>query len=174
MCALRAYINLNLKLIISFRVLTINSLNRKRGNLLSSLRLKLLQVRLFTGQACALLEIFGWIKARLEICQVLRLQDLNVLELQCVMLANHYQNIQSRFRLLKVCLCVKLESSNCRKLLINFYKARSIKNQSQSIKARADCFSTEFSNSAQAHMTCRFLCFALSIKGKTLAMFIGR
>ena len=38
----------------------------------------------------------------------------NVLELQCVMLANHDQNIQSRFRLLKVCFCVKLESSYCR------------------------------------------------------------
>ena len=174
MCALRAYINLNHKLIISFRVPTINSLNRKRGNLLSSLRLKLLQVRLFTGQACALPEIFRWIKARLEICQVLRLQDLNVLKLQCVMLANHYQNIQSRFRLLKVCLCVKLESSNCRKLLINFYKAQSIKNQSRLIKACADCFSTEFSNSTQAHMTCRVLCFALSIKRKTLATFLGR
>ena len=35
----------------------------------------------------------------------------NVLELQCVMLANHDQNVESRLRLLKVCFCVKLESS---------------------------------------------------------------
>ena len=32
----------------------------------------------------------------------------------CNVLANHDQNLESRFRLLKVCLCVKLESSNCR------------------------------------------------------------
>ena len=31
----------------------------------------------------------------------------------CNMLANHDQNLEFRFRLLKVCLCVKLESSNC-------------------------------------------------------------
>ena len=37
--------------------------------------------------------------------------ETNVLELQNVMLTNHDQNIQSRFRLLKVCFCVKLESS---------------------------------------------------------------
>ena len=29
-------------------------------------------------------------------------------------LANHDQNLESRFSLLKVCLCVKLESSDCR------------------------------------------------------------
>ena len=32
----------------------------------------------------------------------------------CIMLANHDQNIESRFRLLKVCLFVKLELSDCR------------------------------------------------------------
>ena len=32
----------------------------------------------------------------------------------CNVLANHDQNLESRFRLLKVCLCVKLESSDCR------------------------------------------------------------
>ena len=104
-------------------------------------------------------------------CQVLRLQDLNVLELQCVMLTNHNQNIQSRFKLLKVWLCVKLESSNCRKLLFNFCKARSIENQTRLIEARAYWLFCKFSNSAQAHMTCRVLCFASTIKGKTLAMF---
>ena len=60
----------------------------------------------------------------------------------------------------------KLESSNCRKLLFTFCKSRSI-------EASAECFSAEFSNSAQAHMTCRVLCFALSVKGKALAMFSG-
>ena len=32
----------------------------------------------------------------------------------CNVLANCDQNLESRFRLLKVCLCVKLESSDCR------------------------------------------------------------
>ena len=32
----------------------------------------------------------------------------------CNVLANHDQNIESRFRLLKVCLFVKLELSDCR------------------------------------------------------------
>ena len=107
----------------------------------------------------------------LRLCQVLRLQDLNVLELQCVILANHDQNLESRFRLLKVCLCVKLESSNCRKLLFNFCKARSIENQTRSTETCANCFFCSISNSAQAHMTCRVLYFALSIKGKTLSTF---
>ena len=32
----------------------------------------------------------------------------------CIVLANHDQNLEYKFRLLKVCLCVKLESSDCR------------------------------------------------------------
>ena len=32
----------------------------------------------------------------------------------CNVLANHDQNLKSRFRLLKMCLCVKLESNDCR------------------------------------------------------------
>ena len=34
--------------------------------------------------------------------------------LMCNGLANHDQNLESRFRLHKVCLCVKLELSDCR------------------------------------------------------------
>ena len=68
-----------------------------------------------------MLSIQYWV--HIHTCQVLRLQDLNVLKLQCVMFANNDQNILSRFRLLKVWLCIKLESSNCRKLLFNFCKA---------------------------------------------------
>ena len=41
----------------------------------------------------------------------------NVLELQCVMLENHDQNIQSIFRLLEACFGVKLESSVLQDLL---------------------------------------------------------
>ena len=40
------------------------------------------------------------------------------------------------------------------------------------VEACADYFSAEFSNSAQACLTCRVLCFVLSIKGKTLATFL--
>ena len=69
-----------------------------------------------------------------------------------------------------VLVCV-LESSNCRKLLFNFCKALSIENLTRSIKTRADFYFCRIFNSAQAHMTCRVLCFALSIKGKTLATF---
>ena len=32
----------------------------------------------------------------------------------CNVLANHDQNLESRFRLLIMCLCVKLELSDCR------------------------------------------------------------
>ena len=108
---------------------------------------------------CRKIKLEGKENLFLYICQVLRLSDLNVLELQCVMLTNHEQNIQSRFRLLKVWLCEKLESSNCRKLLFNFCKARSI-------ETRADCFFCRFFNLAQAHITCRVLCFASSKKKK--------
>ena len=39
------------------------------------------------------------------------------------------------------------------------------------IETQAECFSAEFFNSAQAHLTCRVLRFVLSIKEKTLATF---
>ena len=102
-------------------------------------------------------------------CQVLRNLELMYQNFNMYMLANYDQNVQSRFKLLKMCVCIKLESSNYKKLLFNFCKARLIKNQTQSIEARADYFSAKFSNSVQAHMTCRVLCFSLSIKRKTLA-----
>ena len=38
----------------------------------------------------------------------------------CIVLANHDQNLESRFRLLKVCLFVKLESSELQDLLAKF------------------------------------------------------
>ena len=87
------------------------------------------------------------------------------------MLANYDQNLEYRSRLLRVCLCVKLKLSNCRKLLFNFCKALSIENLTRSIKTRADFYFCRIFNSVQAHMTCRVLCFASSIKGKTIATF---
>ena len=71
--------------------------------------------------------------------------------------------------LLKVCLCVKLESSVLQDLLCKsawLDQSRIRLNRSKLVK-----ISAEFFNSAQARLTSRVLCFALSIKGKTLAMF---
>ena len=65
----------------------------------------------------------------------------------------------------KVCFCVKLESSVLQDLLC---KSTWL---DRSIEAQVDFFSTKISNSAQARLTCRVLCFALNIKGKTLATF---
>ena len=87
-------------------------------------------------------------------------------------LANHDQNLESRFSLLKVCLCVKLESSDCRIYWTKFARLDQLKIRlDRSIEPHANCFFYRISNSAQAHMTCRVLCFASSIKEKTLATF---
>ena len=89
----------------------------------------------------------------------------------CNVLANHDQNIKSRFRLLKVCLFVKLESSELQDLLAKstrLYRSKIRLDQSKLVQI---VFSSRISNSAQAYMTCRVSCFPSSIKGKTLAMF---
>ena len=65
---------------------------------------------------------------------------------------------------LKVWFDVSLELSNCRKLLFNFYKARSI-------ESRASVIFCRIIKPAQAHMTCKVKCFTPSIKGKTLVTF---
>ena len=54
-----------------------------------------------------------------------------------------------------------------------YYRIYYVNLLARSIKARADCFSAKFSNLAQARLTCRVLCFALSIKEKTLITFYG-
>ena len=73
--------------------------------------------------------------------------------------------------LLKVCLFVKLESSDCR-----IYWSKSARlNRSKIRLNRSNLmqiyFSYKISNSAQAHMTCEVLCFTSSIKRKTLVTF---
>ena len=75
------------------------------------------------------------------------------------MLANHDQNIQSRFRLLKVCLCVKLESSVLQDLMCKFAKL----DRSKLVQI---VFLQNFPTQAQACMMYRVLCFASSIKIK--------
>ena len=64
------------------------------------------------------------------------------------MLANHDQNIQSKFRLLKVCLCVKLESSVLQDLMCKFAKLDRSKIILDRSKLMRIFFSAEFSNSS--------------------------
>ena len=76
----------------------------------------------------------------------------------CNVLANYDQNLESRFRLLKVCLCVKLESSDCR---IYWTKSARL----DRLKIRFDrlnlvqivFFFCKIFNLAQTHMPCRVL-----------------
>ena len=97
---------------------------------------------------------------------------LNVLELQFVMLANPDQNVLIFvLDLLKVCLYVKLESSILQDLLCKSAWLDRSKIRLDRLKLVQIVFSKEFSILTQAHLTCRVLCFVLSIKGKTLATF---
>ena len=89
----------------------------------------------------------------------------------CNELANHDQNLESRFRLLKVCLFVKLELSDYR---IYFSKSAML-NRS---KIRLDQlnlvqinFLQNFPTQAKPSLMSRVLYFTPSIKGKTLATF---
>ena len=89
----------------------------------------------------------------------------------CNVLANHDQNLESRFRLLKMCLFVKLELSDYR-----IYWTKSTKLDRSKIRLDQSnlvqiIFSAEFSTQPKLGLTCRVLCFTPSIKGKTLAMF---
>ena len=89
----------------------------------------------------------------------------------CNVLANHDQNLESRFRLLKMCLFVKLESSDCR-----IYWTKSARLDRSKIRLDQSnlvqiIFSVEFSTQPKLGLTCRVLCFTPSIKGKTLATF---
>ena len=75
--------------------------------------------------------------------------------------------------LLKVCLSVKLESSVLQDLLCKSVWLDRSKIRLDRSKLVQIVFLQNFSNSTQAHLTCRVLCFALSIKGKTLATSWG-
>ena len=73
--------------------------------------------------------------------------------------------------LLKVCLLIKLESSVLQDLLCKSAWLDRSKIRLDQSKLVQIVFLQNFPTQAQAHMMCRVLCFALSIKGKTLAMF---
>ena len=101
-----------------------------------------------------------------------RLQELNVLEIQFVMcLQTMIKTLSLGLGLLKVCLFVKLESSDYR-----IYWSKSARLDQQKIRLdRLNLvhiyFFCRISNLAQACLTCRVLCFTPSIKRKTLATF---
>ena len=96
---------------------------------------------------------------------------LNILEFHYVILANHYQNLESKIRLLKVCICVKLESSVLQDWLCKSARLDRLKTRLSRTKLVQIFFLQNFPTQAQACIMCRILCFALSIKGKTLATF---
>ena len=89
----------------------------------------------------------------------------------CNVLANHDQNLEFRFRLLKMCLCVKLESSNCRIYWTKFARLNRSKIRLDRSNFVQIVFSVEFPTQPKLGLTCRVLYFTPSIKGKTLAMF---
>ena len=82
------------------------------------------------------------------------------------MLVNHDQNVLVLFRLAQsMWLYVKLESSSCRIYYVNLFGSIDRSKVVQVI------FFYRIFNSAQAYLSCKVLCFVLSIKGKTLATF---
>ena len=89
----------------------------------------------------------------------------------CNVLANHDQNLVSRFRLLKVCLVVKLESSNCRIYWTKSTRLDRLKIRLVRLNLVQIFFLQNFPTQPKPDMTCRVLYFTPSIKGKTLAMF---
>ena len=92
----------------------------------------------------------------------------NVLELQFVMLANHDQNVFSLvLDLLKVCLYVKLESSVLQDLLCKSVWLDQSKIRLNRSKLVQIVFLQNFPTQPKPDLTCRVLCFVLSIKEKT-------
>ena len=75
--------------------------------------------------------------------------------------------------LLKVYLSVKLESSILQDLLCKSAWLNRSKIRLNRSNLMQNVFFAEFSNLSQDCMTCRVLCFALSIKRKTLVTFWG-
>ena len=70
-----------------------------------------------------------------------------------------------------MCFCVKLESSALQYLLCKSARLDQSKIRLDQSKHVQIVFLQIFPTQAQAHMMCRVLCFALSIKGKTLVTF---
>ena len=90
----------------------------------------------------------------------------------CIMLANHDQNIESRFRLAQSVFICK----SWNRVIVGFIGLNlqsSINRKLDSID-RTSCrliFLQNFPTQPKPCLTCRVSCFIPSIKGKTLAMF---
>ena len=96
----------------------------------------------------------------------------NVLELYFVMLANHDQNVLVLFRLAQsICFLCKVGIELLQDLLCKSAWLDQSRIRLDRLKLMQIVFFCRISNLAQAHLTCRVLCFVLSIKGKTLATF---
>ena len=97
---------------------------------------------------------------------------VNVLEFQFVMLANLDQNVFNLvLDLLKVCLYVKLESNVLQDLLCKSAWLDRSKIRLDQSKLVQIVFLQNFLTQPKPNLTCRVLCFILSIKGKTLVTF---
>ena len=109
--------------------------------------------------------------------QLLRMLGSKTFGTKCIrtlifnVLANHNQNLESRFRLLKVCLCVKLESSDCRIYWTKFARLDLSKIRHDWSNLVQIIFSAKFPTQPNPIWHVGFLCFTSSIKGKTLATF---
>ena len=74
----------------------------------------------FLNGLFVIFEYFSFVMCFVTGCQRGSLLGSKTLGTKCIrtsicnVLANHDQNLDYKFRLLKVCLCVKLESSDCR------------------------------------------------------------
>ena len=90
----------------------------------------------------------------------------------CNVLANHDQNLESRLRLLKVYLFVKLETSDCGIYWSKFAgldRSKIRLNRSNLVQIN---FLQIFSTQRKPSFTCKVLYFTLNIKGKTLITFL--
>ena len=89
----------------------------------------------------------------------------------CNVLANHDQNLVSRFKLLKVRLFVKLESSELQDLLAKSAMLDQSKIRLDRLNLMQIIFSAKFPTQPKLGLTCRVLYFTPNIKGKTLTTF---
>ena len=89
----------------------------------------------------------------------------------CNVLANHDHNLESRFRLLKVCLFVKLESSDYKICLSKFARLDRSKIRLNQLNLMQINFLQIFPTQPKPGLMCRVLYFTPSIKVKILATF---
>ena len=99
---------------------------------------------------------------------------LNVLEFQFVMLANHDQNVLVLFRPAQsIFFLCKVGIKQLQDLLCKYAWLDRSRIRLDRLKVMQIVFFCRISNLTQACLTCKVLCFVLSIKRKTLATFLG-